>query len=1208
MGSLKSGDVLKHYRVAGKLGQGGMGEVYLAEDTRLNRYVAIKLLTASTVEDDSARRRLLQEARSAAALNHPSIVTVHAIDDHEGLDFIVMEYVEGETLKSVVERGSLPLAQLLDIGAQVAGALASAHALNIIHRDIKSANILLTSAGRAKVLDFGLAKSTPTLVEELDREAPTRLALTGAGIVLGTVPYMSPEQTRGESLDGRTDIFSLGCVLYEAATGGLPFGGASTLSIIHDIATVNPPPPSRFRPDLPAEFDLIVSRALAKDRDGRYKSASEMADALRSLEGSSASFAPITAITGPLAGDAETDSFVGREPEMKELDRLLRRAADGAGRVAFVTGEPGIGKTAVVEEFLRRSRKKYSNVIITRGRCVEQYGTGEAYLPFLDAVGAMLAGPGRERIAALLRTYAPNWCLQFPAIFVSSGIWENLQQETMGVTKERMLREMGDALAALASGAAVVLVLEDLHWADPSSIDLLRHLAQRIASKRLLIVGTFRPAEVELNDHPLKMCKLELQAHNLSDEISLGSLGREHIAAFLDLRFSPNDLPAELAAVIERKTEGHPLFAISLAEFMAESRDIAKKDGRWSISRELSEMNLEAPENVRSMIRKKIEGLDEIDRRALQYASVEGNEFLSTVVANLLVADDLELEERLAKLDRVHRLVVTVGEEELPDGALATRYRFAHALYQNVLYADLVSKRRILLHRQAGEQLAAHYGKQSPRIAAQLAMHFERGRDFKRAADYFVYAGDNAIRLYAGAEALEHYERSLALAEKLPEDEKAELLLTIYQKRGAVNLALGRFQLAVDDYTEMLERARSLGSVTKESAALNALTMTLFYSHRLDEITARADEILRTAERAGSDALRIEAMQVIALNHLGRGELDRARPMLDDIIQSARRLNHRPVLLTGLAWRAILHFFQTEYDAAEPMLMEARALASDLSDGFLLLESYFVLGMVQGNQGRMSEALATFERGLEIAARNGDGFWSPRIPNCIGWVYREIQDFQNAIKYDRQGAEIGERMKVLEAQANSLINLGIDYGRAGQGEHTLISFSEVERIFQKDTWFKWRYNIRLQAGKAEHWLRQGDDERAEKYARRLLETAQAHEARKYVAVAHRLLAEVAINRGDLDLARVEIGAALDQLDTHPVPIVAWKTFGLLGRLREKLEDPSGAREAFDEAASIVDRIAASLADETSRQIFINSPAVVSVFEGAGRVIQTAKND
>ncbi len=1203
MGSLQPGQVLKHYRIAGKIGQGGMGEVYKAEDTRLNRYVAIKFFTAAATENDNARRRLLQEARSAAALNHPSIVTVHAIDDHEGLDFIVMEFVEGETLKSVIERGSIPMPQLLDIGAQVAGALAAAHALNIIHRDIKSANILLTASGRAKVLDFGLAKTTSPLIDQLDREAPTWLALTGAGVVLGTVPYMSPEQTRGEPLDGRTDIFSLGAVLYEAATASLPFNGPSVLSIIHDIATVNPPPPSRFKPELPAEFDMIIARALAKDRQHRYGSALEMADALKSMQGTTASFTALPVTTGPLSLDAEPESFVGREPEMKELDRLLNRATEGAGRVVFITGEPGIGKTSVVEEFLRRSRKNYSNLLFSRGRCVEQYGTGEAYLPFLDAVGTMLGGPGRERISALLRNYAPTWCLQFPAVFVSSGIWENLQQETMGVNKERMLREMGDALAALSASSAVVLVLEDLHWADPSSIDLLRHLGQRIANKRLLIIGTYRPAEVEMSDHPLKMYKLEMQSHNLCDEVLLGSLGQEHIAAYLDARFAPNDFPPDLASVIERKTEGHPLFAISLAQFLAESRNIAKIDGRWSVARELSEMNLEAPENVRSMIRKKIEALDEADRRALQYASVEGDEFLSTVVASLLGMDDLELEERLALLDRVHRLILTVGEEELPDGSLATRYRFAHALYQNVLYGDLVSKRRILLHRQAGEQLAAHYGKQSPRIAAQLAMHFERGRDFKRAVEYFIFAGDNAIRLYAGAEAAEHYDRALTLVEKLPDEQRPELLLTLYQKRGGVNLAMGRFQQAVDDYTEMLEQARASGSITKESAALNGLTMTLFYSHRLEEITARADEILRTAELTGSDALRIEAMQVIALNHLGHGELAKAKPMLDDIINGARTLNYRPVLLTGLAWRAILHFFQTEYDAAERMLAEARELASELSDAFLLLEGYFVLGMVQGNQGRVSEALATFERGLDIAERYGDRFWSPRIPNCIGWVYRESQDFETALKYDQRGFDVGQSLNVLEAQANSLINLGINYGRVGSTEKTLITFSEVERIFQKDTWFKWRYNIRLQAGKAEHWIGERDFEKAEKYAARLLETATLYEARKYVAVAHKLLAEVAVSKNDFARAEAELEAALAQLETHPVPVVAWKVYAALASLRAHLGDGPGAKEAFTEAATIADRIAASITDEPLRKIFLSSAAVERVLEGAGSDLQ-----
>ncbi|HZB44667.1 MAG TPA: AAA family ATPase, partial [Pyrinomonadaceae bacterium] len=857
-------------------------------------------------------------------------------------------------------------------------------------------------------------KPAESVSGEVNSEAPTRLNLTGEGAVIGTVLYMSPEQTRAEPLDARTDIFSLGCVLYEAATGRLPFGGASLLSVMQSIVSKEPPAPSSLRAELPFEFDLIIERALAKDKARRYASAAELADALRVLNGTTTNSLRVSAEqrVAP-AGDAGRDVPVGRAPELERLDGLLRRAVEGAGRVAFVTGEPGIGKSALVGEFLRRARREHAPIVISRGRCVEQYGTGEAYLPFLDAVGTLLTGANRERIVALLRTYAPTWCLQFPAAFVSSLALEKLQQETAGATKERMLREMGDLLAALAAQSPVALVLEDLHWADPSSVDLLRHLSHRVGDQRLLVVGTYRPGDLELNDHPLKSFMLETAAHSLCDEIALGSLTRRHVAGYLDSRFAPNDFPAELTALVHAKTEGHPLFVTSLAQFLVERGDIAQRGTTWTLARALSGMSLEAPENVRSMIRKKLESLGDEDRRALQYASVAGEEFLSTVLAGLLGTDDLELEERLAHVERAYRLIETAGEEELPDGSLATRYRFAHALYQNVLYGDLVSKRRRLLHRQAGELLERHYGTQSPRIAAQLAVHFERGHDHARAVEYLARAGDNAANLYASSEAADNYGRAIELAGKLPDEGRAEPLINLYRKRGRARLTLGRFGEAVDDFTEMLNEARRTGSLEQESAALNALSMTLFYSHRLDEITERADEILRAAERAQSDALRIEAMQVLALKHLGSGDLAEARRMLDEIIPCARRLSHKSVLLTGLAWRGILHFFQTEYAEAEAMLLEARGLAEGLHDAFLLLEGYFVLGMVRGNMGRMSEALSTFEEGLATAERYGDQFWSTRIPNCIGWIYRELQDFEKAVEYDQQGLEVGRQRGVL---------------------------------------------------------------------------------------------------------------------------------------------------------------------------------------------------
>ena len=375
-------------------------------------------------------------------------------------------------------------------------------------------------------------------------------------------------------------------------------------------------------------------------------------------------------------------------------------------------------------------------------------------------------------------------------------------------------------------------------------------------------------------------------------------------------------------------------------------------------------MDLEAPESVRSMIRKKIEALGAEERRILQYASVEGEEFLSTVLAALLEKDELELEEQLAELARAHRMIEARGEEELPDRSLATRYRFAHALYQNLLYDDLVSKRRILLHRIAGERWAEHYGADAPRIATKLAMHFERGRDFERAIEYLIHAAGTATQLYASGEADRHCTHALGLVVKLPPEKQGERFINLYGKRGSARFALSRFDDAVHDFTHMLERSRENQSAQLESSALNGLCQTLFFSHRLEEMAPRADEALEAAERAGSPALRLDTMTIVSLRRMCYGELSEGRAMLDEMVSMASSIGHQPALAHALAWGGALRFFQTEYDAAEEHLVKALALASEMRDGFLLLICYFMLGLVRGNLGRMTEALANLNEGI----------------------------------------------------------------------------------------------------------------------------------------------------------------------------------------------------------------------------------------------------
>ena len=324
---------ISHYRLINQLGAGGMGEV-LAEDTRLGRRVAIKFLPQESTADEQAKKRLVREARAAAKLDHPNICAIHEVDEEDGRSFIVMQYLEGETLAKLIQRKPVELCESLDIAVQIAGALAEAHSRGIVHRDIKPQNVMITARGQVKVLDFGLAKIV--LQKSLtDTAAQTERLLTEPGMIIGTVPYMSPEQVQGETLDERSDIFSFGAVMYEMLSRHQPFAAENAATTISTILTKEPPPLARYSREVPGELERIVSKALRKDREQRYQTAKDLLIDLKSLRHHLEFEAEMERSEGSLSSDGAMNvARVGQISVATEKDKATRTAEIAAARTS----------------------------------------------------------------------------------------------------------------------------------------------------------------------------------------------------------------------------------------------------------------------------------------------------------------------------------------------------------------------------------------------------------------------------------------------------------------------------------------------------------------------------------------------------------------------------------------------------------------------------------------------------------------------------------------------------------------------------------------------------------------------------------------------------------------------------------------------------------------------------------------------------------
>jgi hypothetical protein len=414
--------------------------------------------------------------------------------------------------------------------------------------------------------------------------------------------------------------------------------------------------------------------------------------------------------------------LVGRQREVARLEGWFERAAGGQRQLGFVSGEAGVGKTTVVELWLGRLAAR-GGVRVGRGQCVEPYGGGEPYLPWFEVLGRLARGPGGAAVVAALRRYAPMWLVQLPGL-VSELEVERLQRQVQGATPARMVRELAEVFDVLAAEAPLVVVLEDLHWSDHSSLEGLSSLAQRREPARLVMLGTYRPAEAVIREHPLRGLVQELCGRGQAAALRLEVLPAADVAAYVAGRLG-GPAAAALAAFIAERTDGNALFMVNLLEHLVQQGEMVRRGGEWTLREEAEKASV--PEGLRQLLLRRLEALEPEARRVLEAASVVGEAFAVAAVAAGVQGAVEAIEAVCEELAAQQHFLDATGVTSWPDGTSTGSYRFRHALYQQVLYEGLGAARRTQLHRRIGTQLEAGHGAQAGEIAAQLAVHFERG-------------------------------------------------------------------------------------------------------------------------------------------------------------------------------------------------------------------------------------------------------------------------------------------------------------------------------------------------------------------------------------------------------------------------------------------------------------------------------------------------
>jgi serine/threonine protein kinase/tetratricopeptide (TPR) repeat protein len=1028
-----------------KLGSGGMGSVFKAFDSRLERYVAIKVMHPHLLEDKTSASRFLQEAKAAAKLIHPNIVTIHEIGESEAGQYIVMEYIKGMPLnKLLYDTGPLSWKRAIKYAIQVLRGVHSAHTLGIIHRDIKADNIIITDSDNIKILDFGIAKVS-SLSGHTNKED-----------VLGTTEYMAPEQILNEEIDARCDVYSAGLVLYQMITGRIPFSGDSTVAVLYNKLNEEAIPPSRFSDNIPASLDHVILKSIASKKEDRWGSAEIFAKTLENyIENFQKNEAGQVSSDFPdldymedksVASEMEAgfnSVFIGRDKEFRQLSQLFEEVKRGNGKTVIMMGETGIGKTALANRFKKFVEK--SDAWILNGACLYKEGMA-AYLPYIDALRSFFRNSElklplekREKIKQLIDERIPL-LREFSERFTTNiGSLKQIEGEKIKHSKNNLLEGITFLISFLASIKPVFIIIDDLQWGDEESIQLFHYLARNSVDSRVFQLGISRTDRYDLRRQGKPIYAVDVFARmkreGVSDELELNRLSREETDQLVNMTLGKTLFSDQFYQKIYSMTSGVPFFVLETLHLLKNNATIYLEDEVWYDR--LDWHKVEVPTRVEDVFKRRLSALNEKDRELLQIGSIIGSNIDVMILSKVSGISKINALKKLQKIGQELQIVINTDEN----------FQFEHPLLREMLYQEvpaiLCREYHLMIAKELRKKYKADYGA----FVGDAANHFHKGGDYKSAVSLLHQAGTRSFKLAAYKEASLFFEDALNAANKV----KTEILTAddykdIYLKIAICYEEIGQWDDSIEFYLKLLKQSEKEQDYNGQVDALRRLGRLLIKKGDLDQALVNYEKCSHILTQHPMPNTHSRIYNNMGIIYYQKGDYQEALEYFDKTLKSAEGEYGVYDKAHAYTNRGIIYNIQGLHEEALRNYLKALQIYKNKEDKRSEAQVYHNMGMTYSDIGRLDDAEEHFLKTFDLADKLEDKRLIGLTNINISKIYLKQNKFKKARTHLEKALKFFKRLSDVLSIAEIYHNFGNLYAKEGNDEKAEKFFLESIRL------------------------------------------------------------------------------------------------------------------------------------------------------------------